>query len=55
MSRITVLKLSLALSALVAFGLAMRTGEERLRLVAVGLLVGAFLLRLVERGRRRRD
>jgi hypothetical protein len=53
MSRVTILKLSLALSAVIAFALAIRTGDEMLRLVAIGLLVAAFLLRLIERGKRR--
>ena len=47
MTQLTRFKLALAVAAAVLFGLSMRTGEDWLRWLAIGLLAAAVLLRFV--------
>jgi len=51
----TRVKLGLTIMALLFFAAGMRTAEEWLRWVGIGLLAIAVLLRFVERARRRTD
>jgi hypothetical protein len=49
MTLYTRLKLALAIMALVFFAASMRTGDDWMRFVAMGLLAVAVVLRFVER------
>ncbi len=47
------IKLAIAVVALIVFGYGVRVDSEFYRLMAIGLLVVAFLLRFVEKRRRK--
>jgi uncharacterized membrane protein len=55
MSLHTRLKLALALMALIFFAASMRTGDDWMRFVAMGLLALAVILRFVERAAARKE